>query len=222
MTFCCLYFILIFSLPAKSKSDFEDKHISDCITCGIADKDVSRELDFLQDKQFSSPADLKSNSSKALHIGATIRIINKNNDKEESNKLDKGFKDEVERLFTSILKLNTVGTIHWIILTDHNSIEQVSSHLRHLILKHVTMNILMTFKGRKGPRPVPRIIVDYVDIDGLSENTEGLEDFVAALKKWLINGAKGTRKYEDDLFFLAPLYHKIFKNLEKLIFLDID
>ena len=32
---------------------------------------------------------------------------------------------------------------------------------------------------------------------------------------------QGTNKYLNDLFYVGPLYHQIFTNLEKLIFLDV-
>ena len=32
---------------------------------------------------------------------------------------------------------------------------------------------------------------------------------------------QGTDKYLNDLFYVGPLYHQIFTNLEKLIFLDV-
>ena len=32
---------------------------------------------------------------------------------------------------------------------------------------------------------------------------------------------QGTDKYLNDLFYVGPLYHEIFTNLEKLIFLDV-
>ena len=35
---------------------------------------------------------------------------------------------------------------------------------------------------------------------------------------WIL---QGTNKYLNDLFYVGPLYHQIFINLEKLIFLDV-
>ena len=35
---------------------------------------------------------------------------------------------------------------------------------------------------------------------------------------WIL---QGTNKYLNDLFYVGPLYHQIFTNLEKLIFLDV-
>ena len=32
---------------------------------------------------------------------------------------------------------------------------------------------------------------------------------------------QGTNKYLNDLFYVGPLYHQIFTNLDKLIFLDV-
>ena len=32
---------------------------------------------------------------------------------------------------------------------------------------------------------------------------------------------QGTNKYLNDLFYVGPLYHQIFANLDKLIFLDV-
>ena len=33
--------------------------------------------------------------------------------------------------------------------------------------------------------------------------------------------SQGSNKYLNDLFYVGPLYHQIFTNLDKLIFLDV-
>jgi len=69
---------------------------------------------------------------------------------------------------------------------------------------------------------VPSVIIDYIDLDAIVRE-ERHADFVKALKAWAAPWImQGTDKYLNDLFYVGPLYHEIFTNLEKLIFLDVD
>lgn len=44
---------------------------------------------------------------------------------------------------------------------------------------------------------------------------------VDKLRDDLVFAHQGSNKYLDDLFYVGPLYHQIFSNLDKLIFLDV-
>ena len=43
-----------------------------------------------------------------------------------------------------------------------------------------------------------------------------------SLQKFVMKELEGTIKYRDKLFYVGPLYHLIFPNLKKLIFMDVD
>ena len=70
-------------------------------------------------------------------------------------------------------------------------------------------------------RPVSKIIIDYVDIDAVANGVKETE-FIKTLQTFLLpNLDEKNGKYLDKLFYLGPLYHWIFPNLKKLIFMDI-
>ena len=136
------------------------------------------------------------------------------------NDFDQGFKSDIKTLFTSILRLSTGATQNWIILTDKNSVKQVNVVLRNLLTKHVSENILRTYVGRGRVRRVPKVVIDYVDLDEMPNNEKD-KLFIRALQSYLIPNMEGTKKYVDNLFYMGPLYHRIFPALNKLIFLDV-
>ena len=70
-------------------------------------------------------------------------------------------------------------------------------------------------------RPVSKIIIDYVDIDAVGNGVKETK-FIKTLQTFLLpNLDEKNGKYLDKLFYLGPLYHWIFPNLKKLIFMDV-
>jgi len=177
--------------------------------------------DFFREASFSDPQHLKTNSPRKIHIGASMRIIKDNNDN-NTRDFDDGFKHSVKVLFQSLLRLSTGASQHWIILTDASALVSANDLLRNVITEHLTRNLVLTYLGRSKVRRVPSVIIDYIDLDGIVRE-EKHADFVKALKAWAAPWImQGTNKYLNDLFYVGPLYHQIFTNLEKLIFLDVD
>jgi len=177
--------------------------------------------DFFREASFSDPQHLKTNSTRKIHIGASMRIIKDNNDN-NTRDFDDGFKHSVKVLFQSLLRLSTGASQHWIILTDASALVSANDLLRNVITEHLTRNLVLTYLGRSKVRRVPSVIIDYIDLDGIVRE-ERHTDFVKALKAWAAPWImQGTNKYLNDLFYVGPLYHQIFINLEKLIFLDVD
>ena len=97
---------------------------------------------------FSDPKHLRSNSDNVIHIGVSLKIINKNNNKEEEDDLDPGFKADIRSVFGSLLALSTGATQHWIILTDRRSVVSVNTVLRDAVTSHLTHNLVRTYKGK--------------------------------------------------------------------------
>jgi len=178
--------------------------------------------DFFRDAFFSDPEHMKTNSPRKIHIGASIRIIKDNNDNNNPRDFDTGFKHSVKVLFQSLLRLSTGASQHWIILTDAFALVSANDLLRNVITEHLTRNLVLTYLGRSKVRKVPSVIIDYIDLDSIVRK-ETHADFVKALKVWAAAWImQGTNKYLNDLFYVGPLYHQIFANLDKLIFLDVD
>jgi len=187
----------------------------------ISDDCDSYHANHLCNATLSDPKFLKTTSDRVIHLGVSLRIIDKNNNRESESDFESGFKNDIKTLFTSILRLSSGATQHWIILTDKKSKGSVSIVLRQLLTKHVSENIIKTYVGRRNIRRVPKVIIDYIDLDELPNNDDDRE-FIKAIKFFLASDMGGTQKYVDDLFYMGPLYHKIFPSLNKLIFLDVD
>ena len=81
--------------------------------------------------------------------------------------------------------------------------------------------IIIFAAGRRRVRPVSKIIIDYVDIDVVA-NGDKETKFIKTLQTFCLpNLNEKNGKYLDKLFYLGPLYHWIFPNLKKLIFMDV-
>ena len=92
---------------------------------------------------------------------------------------------------------------------------------RSIITKHLTMNLVTTYPGRTALRAVPRLVLDYVDLDRVAAGEEEAA-FISALQSFLMTNLQaGNGKYLDKLFYVGPLYHRIFPSLKKLIFMDV-
>ena len=98
---------------------------------------------------FSDPRLLRSNSDNVIHIGVSLKIINKNNNREEEEDFESGFKADIRNLFGALLALSTGATQHWVILTDTRSVVSVNRVLRAAVTSHLTSNIIRTYKGRE-------------------------------------------------------------------------
>ena len=100
---------------------------------------------------FSDPRNLRSHSDNVIHIGVSLKIINKNNNREEEEDFESGFKADIRNLFGDLLALSTGATQHWIILTDRRSVQSVNRVLRAAVTSHITFNLIKTYKGREAP-----------------------------------------------------------------------
>ena len=100
---------------------------------------------------FSDPKLLRSNSHSVIHIGVNIKIINRNNNREEEEDFESRFKADIRNLFGGLLALSTGATQHWIILTDKRSVQSVNRVLRAAVTSHITFNLIKTYKGREAP-----------------------------------------------------------------------
>ena len=74
--------------------------------------------------------------------------------------------------------------------------------------------------GRLSIRRVPKVLIDYIDLDEVPRDEKD-KWFIRALQLYLPADMEGTMKYTDSLFYMGPLYHRIFPQLKKLISLDV-
>ena len=74
--------------------------------------------------------------------------------------------------------------------------------------------------GRLSIRRVPKVVIDYIDLDDVPKDEKD-KWFIRALQFYLPANMEGTKKYTDSLFYMGPLYHRMFPQLKKLISLDV-
>lgn len=74
--------------------------------------------------------------------------------------------------------------------------------------------------GRRKIRRVPKIIFDFIDLESIATDAED-ELFIKTVQSFMMT-KMDVGKYNDKLFYTGPLYHRIFPNLNKLIFMDVD
>ena len=76
--------------------------------------------------------------------------------------------------------------------------------------------------GRRKIRRVPKILFDFIDLDSIATDPED-ELFINTVQSFMMTKLIENRmvKYKDKLFYTGPLYHRIFPNLNKLIFMDV-
>ena len=89
----------------------------------------------------------------------------------------------------------------------------------------LTMNIIKNQPGTRLPRERLKLgLIKYTFVN-ISSLTAGEKDLLNAFKSSTnmeISVDSHNEKYTHDLFYIAPIYHKKFSNLSKIIVLDID
>ena len=98
--------------------------------------------------------------------------------------------------------------------------------MKHCISSFITMNLIKVRDNiNRNWNKVTQLGVFRIFLINIEDITAGNEDVIEALKDQIDDNVFSDRmnsKYTHDLFYIAPLYHRMFKNLEKIIFLDID
>ena len=102
----------------------------------------------------------------------------------------------------------------------HNVFSEADKLLVNTVSKIVSQGVIQK-RGKRKLR-IPKIKLTFVDIVDV---IAGNEDFINEMKKNTDQGiltSDYNAKYFHDLFYLGPVYHRKFINLEKIIFLDVD
>ena len=113
----------------------------------VSDSEGPITADFFLNSTFSDPRFLKTASPRKIHIGVSVRIIQNNNDKNKTD-FSPGFQRDVRTLVQSVLALSTGAALHWIVLTDTNSVVAANRLFRNIFTEHLTRNILLTYLGK--------------------------------------------------------------------------
>ena len=105
--------------------------------------------------------------------------------------------------------------LHFVMITDKNSLNNLVKNLSNIIKQFISEGVITTnWRRQKG---LPKMKFSLVDCE---EIVKTHRDFFQAMRN---NSQQQTLKeasYSQDLFYIAPIYHKIFSSLDKIIFLD--
>ena len=128
----------------------------------------------------------------------------------------------------------------FIFITDEESVPIIKNVVKGQIGKYLSESVIQNpdirYKNAKDDNNFQRLKVEFVDIDAIIANHKPEIDM---MKKYFghhfppgtvftpINGSGPdlvpVRKYQLDLFYIAPFYHLEFpSDLEKIILIDID
>eukprot|EP00090_Calanus_glacialis_P000937 TRINITY_DN10676_c0_g1_i1.p1 TRINITY_DN10676_c0_g1~~TRINITY_DN10676_c0_g1_i1.p1 ORF type:complete len:414 (+),score=84.46 TRINITY_DN10676_c0_g1_i1:41-1282(+) len=166
----------------------------------------------LYSPQFKKLVDIKSPSYRFINIGLTV-INNK-----KTSTLESSFKMKLTQNMRSILTHSSGDPLHLIIITDKHSIRTVAEFFSNLISKYISEGVITNRSWRwRRLRGIPKIMVSFADCEEIV-NLE--KAFFTAMKRNSQQGNSRDGSYTEDLFYIAPIYHRAFTGLDRIIFLD--
>ena len=164
------------------------------------------------ESRFQLPGLIRSESTDQINIGMVV-INNRN-----ISTLEPAFQWKLKRTLRSILTHSSGDPLHMIIITDKHSINVVHFCISNLISKYVSEGVITRRSWRwRRMRGIPRIQISFADC----EEIVSLEkDFFGSMKRNSQQGDSRGGSYTEDLFYIAPVYHRAFTHLDRIIFLD--
>ena len=155
--------------------------------------------------------DPRETRHRAGHITLGMTIILKPG----ASKMDETFEFKMKINLNSLLTHSSGTPLHFVIITDRRSLSSAAESLDNILRQHVAERVISGRWSRV--RAVPRVTWTFVDC----EKIVSLErDFFTAMKRNSRQGLGGGGSYSEDLFYIAPIYHKAFVRLDRIIFLD--
>eukprot|EP00090_Calanus_glacialis_P016733 TRINITY_DN26183_c0_g1_i1.p1 TRINITY_DN26183_c0_g1~~TRINITY_DN26183_c0_g1_i1.p1 ORF type:complete len:433 (-),score=76.24 TRINITY_DN26183_c0_g1_i1:15-1313(-) len=170
-------------------------------------------LQKIRDGKFTKPGKVEPPSAEYINLGMIIINLKK------TENLDENFLDQIRKVFNDIFLFSSGTPLHFIIVTDKFSIAAVSLALSEIITEDIGRQAILDQSWRwRRKKGLPLLAFSFVDTEDILDIDR---DFVAALKKQNLNGNDATKdKYAADLFYIAPLYHKAFQAIDRMIFMD--
>ena len=102
-----------------------------------------------------------------------------------------------------------------VVITDKSSITNLAGTLQTILEQYTAESVISTKWSRF--RGLPKIKFSFVDCEAI---TKVDEEFFTAMRNNSKQGFSVAGSYTEDLFYIAPIYHKAFPNLTRIIFLD--
>ena len=161
----------------------------------------------IQQGGFELPEKIVTPDELFINVGMIVINIKK------TLKLSSEFRWKLERNLESLLDFSSGTPLQFIIVTDKESLGSVTSFFSQFVGKYVANRVIKSSKWRK-KKVFPKTLFKFVNIKNIIEKDPVF--FTALKNRSMIQ----DMKYNEDLFFISPLYHKAFLSLTKLIFLD--
>lgn len=169
----------------------------------------------ISDVTFTKPEQIYSKDY-ANHIVLGMIIMNIKSNSTTSDL----FMEDIDKMVESLLSWSSGTPLCLIVITDEKSAQGANKVIANALSKFVSVSII---RNRSKNLHIPRVKLIFVSIAAVAE---GSDDFLAALKHHADTTNKQGdilgAKYSNDLFYLGPVYHRKFLNLERMIFLDVD
>ena len=161
--------------------------------------------------EFTRVSKVSSSSLSFINIGLIIISDDKNVPGGMSDEFLFGFK----KMLKSLLTFSSGAPINFVIVTNRESLRPSCELIRGTISQHVSEGVI-TRRWRR-VKGVPVMNIFYVDVNNIIETDEM---FFEAMKNISLQGNDRTASYSESLFYIAPVYHKAFRGLKQIIFLD--
>ena len=147
----------------------------------------------------------------AGHITLGMTIIMK----QGADNIDTVFEFKMRNNLNSLLTHSSGTPLHFVIITDRRSLSSAAESLDKILGQHVAERVITGSWSRA--RAVPRVTWTFVDCEMIVTLER---DFFTAMKRNSRQGLSGGGSYSEDLFYIAPIYHRAFASLDRIIFLD--
>ena len=191
-------------------------------------------------------SDIKLTGNEYIHVGMILTNVLgitkhfNNNLTVEFQMRDKKSKmlTQFEKMLQSIFLYSSGSPLHFIFLTDEESLHTIESSVKQEVGRYLSQSIIykIPVRNQRTIFKFPRLRVEFVDISSVTsehrEEIERLKEYYGHhAKPGTVFKPKGedgpvyvpTFKYTLDLFYILPYYHTSFPStLKRIIFLDSD
>ena len=175
-------------------------------------------------------SEIQVTDGRHVHIAMIITNV-KNND---TSQLSLKISQNLSRMLISILKFSRGTPLHFIVVTDLNSVNIIKKIVKNTVGKYITQSVFLPQHILHNVY-VPKLVFEFVSLSSITDKYRKDIDYMK--KHYGYHHPEGTffmknndtvihipnNKYTHDLFFIAPFYHREMPTqIKKLIVIDID
>ena len=176
-------------------------------------------------------SDVQVRDGRHVHIAMIITNVKNNDTSQLSHKISQN----LSRMMKSILKFSTGTPLHFIVITDLNSVDIIKKIVKNTVGEFLTESIILPHHILHRVNVLPKLVFEFVSLVSITDKYRKDIDYMK--KHYGYHHPEGTsylknndtvihipnNKYTHDLFFIAPFYHRETpREIEKLIVIDID